>query len=159
VKTILQSLTEFLDQIPGERRTPENCQIRNWSVVNATALDGLSGAALIARETALLKELFVLPDWHPLAHCFHAIEMCRDYDEPRKTIHQMHALNFMRTSKANGRDHVINNMLLKENTHPGMLSPKVALAAHRIVCARANDHRLTGLTGSLFKAYRVSAGE
>lgn len=156
--SVIETLTAFLDTIPGERRTPDNCQIRNYCEANKAITDGMTGLQLVATETVFLRDLFALPDWHILMHCSACAISLKDWPEPRKTIHQLHCFSELAKSTENGRDWVVNSLLQKHNADPTLLSPKAALAAQAIILAGARSTRLIGLMPEFRKMYAAQVG-
>lgn len=157
--SVLESVGKFLDAIPGEARTPENCPIRNWHEQHKHDLDGMVQSSLLYRlkEAALIAELYNLPDWNCGTHCYYGIMSSRDYDPVRKRMHQIYAMSciMFKSKKESEVRWCVMKLLQEENKNPGLLAPVVAWSCHAyLVNGFGREIGAAGLLPNLIRAYK-----
>lgn len=131
--TIFDILTVFLDKIQPAR-TVENCTIRRWCETNKNSLRHMSPIAAAILEKKHVKDLYELPDWIPMQHCYYACQMLKDFEEPRKSLYQIMAIQAIVNSNDPKAARLINVMVQRENlTEEQILSPEAAQYASNIV--------------------------
>lgn len=156
--SVLESVGKFLDAIPGEARTPDNCPIRAWHEANKHQLDGMNQSSLAyhLKEALLIRELYNLPDWNCGTHCYFGIMSSRDYDPVRKRLHQLYAFTMIMTKGTHDEKRwAVMKLLQEENKTPGLLAPAVAWACHSLVTGGLGaQYGMGGLLPALARAYK-----
>ena len=106
-------------------------------------------------ESKYVKDLYKLPDWLPMHHCYHAVQMLKDIEEPQKSLYQIMAIKAIQECGDPNAIKLINIMIQKENlTEQNILSPAAAIYASNVVSSSFRSTGFLGLSPSVRKKYQ-----
>lgn len=130
---------------------PADCAIRVWAAQQKPIIDAIQNPTLKAiKEVQLRAQLLAHADWKP-TWSHQGIIAVKNYPSPQKGVVQFQYFNHIRNSGAPAARFLVNDLLQRENTTPGLLAPGVAKLMQ--VWIEANGQGLRGLAVRLKALY------